>query len=49
MTAKEDKKMNVQRSYFKKTLILLIAVIMVIAYMPNGTWGVSQLRGLTSL
>ena len=39
MTAKEDKKMNVQRSYFKKTLILLIAVIMVIAYMPNGTWG----------
>ena len=34
--------MNEQVSYFKRALVLLMAVIMVFTYMPNGTWGGAQ-------
>ncbi len=31
--------MNQTTSYFKRAFVLLMAVIMVFTYMPNGTWG----------
>ena len=31
--------MNTQTNYFKKALVVLMAVMMVLTMMPNGMWG----------
>ena len=38
-TINGGKNMNEQRSYFKRALVLLMAVLMVFTYMPSGMWG----------